>query len=57
MKRYLGDSVYAEMRDGMLVLTTENGWEISNTILLEPSVVSHLLSFIGAQFNPDEDEE
>jgi len=31
-KVYLGDSVYAELEDGMIKLTTENGYGPSNTI-------------------------
>lgn len=41
---YLGDSVYADIGNGMVVLTTENGVEVSNRIYLEPQVVE---AFIG----------
>ena len=37
-KTYLGDSVYVEVEDGVLKLTTENGQDPSNTIYLEPEV-------------------
>ena len=37
-KRYLGDSVYAEIEDGMIKLTTDNGAGLSDTIYLEPDV-------------------
>lgn len=52
-KEYLGDSVYADVTDGFLVLTTENGMGPSNTILLEPAVIRSLLNYIGRnQLNP-----
>jgi len=46
-KRYLGDSVYAEVEDGMIKLTTENGKidDPSNTIYLEPDVMIQLHRF------------
>jgi hypothetical protein len=49
-KDYLGDSVYAEMDDvmpEMITLTTENGYGPSNTIHLEPEVVTALHGYIG----------
>ena len=49
MKQYLGDSVYAEMKDDFLVLTTENGYEPSNTIYLEPQVLESLLRYIRSR--------
>lgn len=45
-KEYLGDSVYAEHDDNVLVLTTENGYEPSNTIILEPEVYKALINYI-----------
>lgn len=36
---YLGDSVYADFDGHGIILTTENGIEASNTIVLEPSVL------------------
>jgi hypothetical protein len=45
-KVYLGDSVYAEIDNlGRLVLTTENGFGPSNTIILEPEVLANLQIF------------
>lgn len=39
LKTYLGDSVYADVGDyGELILTTENGFGPSNTIVLEQQV-------------------
>lgn len=48
LKQYLGDGVYAEwrMQEGTLVLTTENGVSITNTIYLEPDVLDALARFI-----------
>jgi len=47
MKKYLGDSVYAEW-DAFrgVVLTTENGYGPSNTIVLEPEVLLELVLFV-----------
>ena len=49
-KTYLGVGVYVEVdpERGLLVLTTENGIEATNTIYLEPVVVEALLNFLGA---------
>lgn len=45
MKQYLGDSVYAEY-DGMrVILTTENGAEPTNRIVLEPELLIELTRF------------
>ena len=45
-KVYLGDAVYAEIDGYNIVLTTENGIEITNTIYLEPEVISNFLLFL-----------
>jgi len=45
MKDYLGDSVYAEDEGGVIILTTENGFGPSNTIVLEPEVLEALKRF------------
>lgn len=41
-KEYIGDSVYAEFDGWMVTLTTDNGDGPSNTIHLEPNVLSML---------------
>jgi len=46
LKQYLGDSVYADMEDGMIKLTTENGYEPNNTIYMEPAVYHALLMYV-----------
>jgi len=40
MKEYLGDSVYAEMVSGGILLTTNNGKGPSNVIFLDPEVLT-----------------
>ena len=64
-KTYLGDSVYAVVEGGVLVLTTENGLTGSNRIVLEPEVWGALLKFLAkpepeplprAETHPDEEE-
>lgn len=44
-KAYLGDSVYAQMQDGMIKLTTENGVRADNVIYLEPEVYAALVRY------------
>lgn len=42
-KKYVGDGVYVEFDDyGSLKVTTENGVEATNTIILEPETWAHL---------------
>jgi len=45
-KVYLGDSVYAALQDGLLMLTTENGLGPTNTIYLEPEVIQNLQMYL-----------
>lgn len=45
-KVYLGDGVYLDRWHDGIVLTTENGIEVGNTIYLEPEVVLALVKFI-----------
>lgn len=49
---YLGDSVYAEIENGILVLTTRNGLpnDPSNKIYLEPEVFKALLRYYDRQY-------
>lgn len=49
-KEYLGDSVYIQVEDGRLVLTTENGGPPSNIIYLEPEVIEALSKYIKKVF-------
>ena len=49
-KRYLGDAVYADVdRFGCLVLTTENGIEVTNRIVLEDITYDALLRYVSAR--------
>mgnify|MGYP001591361240 CR=1 FL=1 len=48
LKQYLGDSVYADIEDGMVRLTTENGVpsDPQSVIYLEPEVIVALNNYI-----------
>ena len=43
---YLGDGVYAQYDGRNVILTTEDGINITNTIVLEPAVVISLQRFL-----------
>lgn len=47
-KQYLGDSVYVDFEDGMLKLTTENGYpdDPRNVIYLESHVYGALVDYV-----------
>ena len=45
-KTYLGDGVYVESNNHEIILTTENGIEIVNTIYLDIDVTKKLLDVI-----------
>lgn len=47
-KQYLGDSVYVDVEDGMVKLTTENGLpdDPSNTIYLEADVLVAFAAYL-----------
>lgn len=47
-KIYLGDGVYVEasQEKQIITLTTENGIEITNTIIFEPEVLFNLVRFL-----------
>jgi len=48
-KVYLGDGVYVEQDEySGIVLTTENGIQITNTIVLEPQVIANLFAYLKA---------
>lgn len=46
-KAYLGDGVYVDFDGHALVLTTENGIQVTNTIVLESDVYSNLLEYVN----------
>jgi hypothetical protein len=45
-KVYLGDGVYCDFDGLALVLTTENGVSVTNTIVLEPEVYTALARYV-----------
>lgn len=48
MKEYLGDSVYVELDSFCsVILTTENGYGPSNTIVLEPEVIGAFENYLA----------
>jgi hypothetical protein len=52
-KAYLGDSVYVDRNERFqLVLTTENGIGITNTIYLEPEVYQALVNYVESPRKP-----
>lgn len=50
-KEYLGDSVYVDHDGYYLILTTENGIQVSNTIYLEPDVWTNLEFYVEKILN------
>lgn len=47
MKTYLGDGAYAELDDcGAVILTTENGYQTTNRVVLEREVMNALLLWL-----------
>ncbi len=46
MKHYLGDGVYVDWDGYGLVLTTEDGINVTNAIILEPEVFTALVAFV-----------
>lgn len=44
-KEYIGDSVYVDYNGWAYVLTTENGHYASNTIVLEPEILTALIRY------------
>jgi len=42
---YLGDGAYAKFNGWAIELTTENGYETTNTIFLEPELLKNLFDF------------
>lgn len=45
-KQYLGDGVYVDVSGPLIVLTTENGYAITNSIYLEPETVGALMKYL-----------
>jgi hypothetical protein len=51
---YLGDGVYANIQNGGILLTSENGIEVQNEIFLEPSVFESLKNYVKKYDNKTE---
>jgi hypothetical protein len=47
-KSYIGDGVYIDFDGYSLILTTEDGISVQNTVVLEPSVYSALVEYVAA---------
>lgn len=47
MKQYLGDGVYINFDGHDIILTTENGIEVQNRIVLEPKVLHSLFMYLN----------
>jgi hypothetical protein len=45
-KQYIGDGVYADFDGYYLVLTSENGLRVLNTIYIEPEVLQELEAYV-----------
>lgn len=45
-KQYIGDGVYVDYDGTSLILTTENGITITNSIYLEPEVWAELDNYV-----------
>jgi len=55
-KTYIGDGVYCEFDGYAFILTTENGIDITNVIVLEPNVFINLKKFIDLTSRQDDNE-
>jgi hypothetical protein len=56
MKTYLGDGAYAEWDGHDMTLTTSNGIEDTNTVVLEPGVLGMFLRFVQSIKTEDDVE-
>lgn len=53
-KEYMGDGVYAEANEhGGVMLTTEDGVSVTNSIYLEQEVIAGILRFLGRFYDRD----
>lgn len=46
LKQYIGDGVYADFDGYAIVLTTEDGISVQNTVVLEPQVWRSLVEYV-----------
>jgi hypothetical protein len=49
-KKYLGDGAYCEDNGYHMVLTTENGVSVTNTVFIEPEVWLALVRFVSSRW-------
>lgn len=56
-RRYLGDSVYVEIENGMVKLTTNNGYpdDPRNVIFMDQSVWQALIQWLSDGDGPEEE--
>lgn len=54
-KQYIGDSVYADFDGFAVILTTDNGFGPTNTIVIEPEVYMELQRYV-AQLRKDKSD-
>jgi len=55
-KHYLGDGAYVDFDGYALILTTEDGIDETNRIVLEPEVYAALVAYV-ARLKADEQQE
>jgi hypothetical protein len=55
-KTYLGDAVYAEYDGYRIILTTEDGISVTNTIYMEPGTLKALDAYVSRLQEEEEDE-
>lgn len=55
-KAYVGDGVYVEFDPDGIVLTTENGLEVTNRIVLEPPYWARLVTLVKNRLDEDDAE-
>lgn len=49
-KQYIGNGVYVEYDNYEVILTTENGIKVTNTIVLEAEVLNNLNEYLKRMF-------
>lgn len=56
-KTYIGDGVYAEFTGYDFILTTENGYEATNTIHMEPDMIRALDRFMKNKMEAPQEQK
>ena len=46
MKEYIGDGIYADIQNNMMILTTENGVTVQNTIIVDEERWRQLVRYV-----------